>query len=117
LQESLNTVYYAVGEDKKAGMSPATVLDMAYDLGIKQVWAGAPCGGKRLALNGSNGDQIWPRCLGADLSFGAYGVTRLATLRTIKSSPGSASKITSGGTRESQHPISMIRGFCPASAK
>lgn len=75
LQESLNTVYYAVGEDKKAGMSPDKVLDMAYDLGIKQVWAGAPCGGKRLPLNGSNGNQIWPHCLGGDLSFGAYNVT------------------------------------------
>ncbi len=75
MQESLNTVYYAVGEDKKAGMSPAKVLDMAYDLGIKQVWAGAPCGGKRLPLNGSNGNEIWPHCLGADVSFGAYNVT------------------------------------------
>jgi hypothetical protein len=30
---------------------------------------------------------------------------------------GSASKMISGETRESQHPITMIRGVCPASAK
>ena len=32
----------------------------------------------------------------------------LATLRTTNSSPGLASKITSGETRESQQPITMI---------
>jgi hypothetical protein len=37
-------------------------------------------------------------------------------LRTTKSSPGLASKITSGETRESQQPITMISGDCPRSA-
>ena len=37
----------------------------------------------------------------------------LATLRTTNSSPGCASKITSGDTRESQQPITMISGRWP----
>jgi hypothetical protein len=36
----------------------------------------------------------------------------LATLRTTNSSPGLASKIASGETRLSQHPITMISGRC-----
>ena len=47
------------------------------------------------------------------MSSGEYGGTRLATLRTTKSSPGRASKITSGDTRESQQPMTMILGDCP----
>ena len=38
----------------------------------------------------------------------------LATLRTTNNSPGLASKITSGETRESQQPITMICGDWPA---
>ena len=39
-----------------------------------------------------------------------------STLRTTRSSPGAASKITSGATRESTQPTIMISGRCPASA-
>ena len=49
-------------------------------------------------------------------SSGEKGGTRLATLRTTNISPGRASKITSGETRESQQPISMIFGVWPLSA-
>ena len=41
--------------------------------------------------------------------------TRLATLRTTNNSPGPASKITSGETRESQQPITMTAGDWPRS--
>ncbi len=47
---------------------------------------------------------------------GAKGGTMLATLRTTNNSPGRASKITSGDTRESEQPITMISGRCPVSA-
>ncbi|CFW45523.1 Uncharacterised protein [Bordetella pertussis] len=51
-----------------------------------------------------------------DSASGSQGGTRLATLRTTKISPGPASKMTSGETRESQQPISRISGFWPFSA-
>jgi hypothetical protein len=40
----------------------------------------------------------------------------LATLRTTSNSPGAASKMTSGETRESTQPITMISGRWPVSA-
>jgi hypothetical protein len=45
------------------------------------------------------------------------GGTRLAIFRSTNSSPGPASKMTSGETRESQQPMSMILGDCPAAAR
>ena len=46
---------------------------------------------------------------------GWYTGTRLATLRTTNSSPGPASKITSGETRELQQPITITAGDWPRS--
>jgi hypothetical protein len=45
------------------------------------------------------------------------GGTRLATLRATRISPGAASKITSGETRESTQPITMMEGDWPLSAR
>jgi hypothetical protein len=44
------------------------------------------------------------------------GGTIFATLRTTNSSPGRASKMTSGETRESEQPITITSGACPVSA-
>src|SRR5262249_16758977 len=43
LKASLNTVFYAVGEDSQHGMSPAKVINMAYDLGLKHLWSNDRC--------------------------------------------------------------------------
>jgi membrane peptidoglycan carboxypeptidase len=110
LAESLNTVYYAVGEDTKAGMTPAKVLDMAYDLGVKQIWAGAACGGKRLPLNGSNGNTIWPHCLGADLSFGAYGVT-------VQDMANVMATFANNGVRADEHFVNYVNQGYASDAK
>ena len=47
---------------------------------------------------------------------GSQGGTRLATLRTVKISPGAALKIVSGAARESQQAMTMTSGACPCSA-
>jgi hypothetical protein len=47
---------------------------------------------------------------------GAYGGTRLATLRTTNSSPGPVSKIICGSTRESEQAITRALGFWPSAA-
>jgi hypothetical protein len=45
------------------------------------------------------------------------GGTRFAMLRTTNNSPGWASKITSGETRESQQPMIMVSGDWPRLAR
>ena len=47
----------------------------------------------------------------------SQGGTRLATLRTVKTSPGPASQISAGSTRESLHPIIRTPGRCPAASR
>jgi membrane peptidoglycan carboxypeptidase len=105
LQESLNTVYYAVGEDKAQGMSPAKVINMAYDLGLKHLWSGASCKGKRFDLNGSNGSSIWPHCVGADVSFGAYNVT-------VQDMANVMATFANNGLRADEHFVNYVKqGF------
>jgi membrane peptidoglycan carboxypeptidase len=101
----LNTVYYAVGEDKAQGMSPAKVIDMAADLGVKHIWASATCKGKRLDLTGDNGSQLWPSCLSGDVSFGGFPVT-------VQDMANVMATLSNNGVRADEHFVkSVTQGF------
>jgi membrane peptidoglycan carboxypeptidase len=75
LRKSLNTMYYAIGTDSRDGMNPGAIVDMAYYLGIRHMWGGDKCGGKRVDLTGKNGGEYTDDgCIGAEVSFGQFGV-------------------------------------------
>jgi membrane peptidoglycan carboxypeptidase len=101
LQESLNTVYYAVGEDKAQGMSPAKVIDMAADLGLKHIWASATCKGKRLDLTGDNGNKLFPSCLSGDVSFGGFPVT-------VQDMANVMATLSNNGVRADEHFVKSV---------
>src|SRR5215475_11059396 len=105
LQESLNTVFYAVGEDTAHGMSPGKVIDMASDLGVKQLWSDSRCKGARQPLTGSNGTDLWHKCIGGEVSFGGFNVT-------VQDMANVMATFANNGVRADEHFVKYVKqGF------
>ncbi|HKT05840.1 MAG TPA: transglycosylase domain-containing protein [Rugosimonospora sp.] len=76
LQQSMNTVFYAVGE--KVGANK--VLDVAHAMGINYMWANnsAYPTGQMVELTGSQpGEQLVPSKFSNELTIGQFGITVL----------------------------------------
>ena len=101
LKESLNTVYYAIATDSAAGMSPGKVIDMAYNLGIKQIWSDSRCGGKPQKLTGSNGSQLAKTCIGGEVAFGQFKVT-------VQDMANAMATLANHGVRANQHFVDKV---------
>jgi membrane peptidoglycan carboxypeptidase len=74
LQQSMNTVFYAVG----VKVGPAKVLDVAHAMGIDYMWANNPKfpTGERIELTGTHpGKQFVPSKFSTELVIGQFGVT------------------------------------------
>jgi membrane peptidoglycan carboxypeptidase len=106
LQLSLNTVYYAVGQYQNKALNikitPAKVVNMAASLGIKNIWSRDRCGANtRQQLTGTNGDQIWPKCIDSDVAFGAYAVA-------LQDVSNAMATIANHGVRMDEHFVDRV---------
>ncbi|WP_345631845.1 transglycosylase domain-containing protein [Rugosimonospora acidiphila] len=73
LQQSMNTVFYGVGEVVGA----ANIINMAKAMGIQHLWAPVNGADQRFDLANYTGAQISPRYFANEVSIGQYGTTVL----------------------------------------
>jgi membrane peptidoglycan carboxypeptidase len=80
LQQSMNTVFYGVGDVVKA----SNIINMAKAMGVQHLWAPVPDPAnpkttvdKRFDLANYTGAQLSPKYFGNELSIGQYGTTVL----------------------------------------
>jgi membrane peptidoglycan carboxypeptidase len=100
LQQSMNTVFYAVGE--KVGANK--VLDVAHAMGINYMWANDSANptGDRIALTGSNpGEKLVPSRFSTELSIGQFGVT-------VQDQANGVATIAAGGIAAQEHFVAKV---------
>jgi membrane peptidoglycan carboxypeptidase len=100
LQQSMNTVFYAVGE--KVGA--AKVLDVAHAMGINYMWANDSQNptGDRIELTGTHpGEQLVPSRFSTELSIGQFGIT-------VQDQATGVAAIAGGGVGVKSHFVAKV---------
>lgn len=103
LQQSMNTVFFAVGE--KVGA--AKVLDVAHAMGINNLWANdkTKLTGDRIALTGSHpGADLVPSKFSTELSIGQFSTT------VLDNATGVATIAAGGVAAQSHFVLRVTRG-------
>jgi membrane peptidoglycan carboxypeptidase len=100
LQQSMNTVFFAVGE--KVGA--AKVLDVAHAMGINYMWANDSANptGDRIELTGAHpGQQLVPSRFSTELTIGQFGVT-------VQDQATGVAAIAGGGVAVKSHFVAKV---------
>jgi len=99
LQNSLNTVYYAVGEHVGA----AAVLNMAHAMGINHIWDQDDVRHDMTDAQGDVGSQLAPKYISTEVAIGQFGIT-------VQDQANGVATIASGGIYRPAHFVKSATG-------
>jgi membrane peptidoglycan carboxypeptidase len=99
LQQSMNTVYYAVG----VRVGPAAVVDMAHAMGVNHIWDNDK---KRYDLDPANrnaGAEVAPAHISTEVAIGQFGIT-------VQDHANGVATIAAGGIYRPAHFVRKVTG-------